>query len=241
MGTKAVLCRTETYDSPKVSSASAESQLVAAAKRGESEAFDLLFRKHSDALFWATFRITKQREDAEDAVQNSMLRAFLHIRDFDERCKFATWLTRIAINSALMILRKKRSAQEMSDESLIDHKLDTDFLLAIEPSPNPEQCYAQFQKKELLKEGIERLRPAIRTALEIRELQEHSVKETAKLMGISVPATKARIFHAKRILRKSLRRRIAARPGLPLRSPFNVSGALIQIQTNKAWQGAQGF
>lgn len=210
MGSKAILSRVGRK--PRVFATATESELVAAAKGGESEALDVLLHRHSDALFWAAFRITKQREDAEDAVQDSLLRAFLHIREFDERSKFATWLTRIAINSALMILRKKRSVREVPEENLLDHKLDIDSPLAIESAPNPEQGYAQAQKEAMLRAGIQSLRPAIRTALEIRELQERSVKETAKMMGISVPATKARIFHAKRILRKSLRRRIAARP-----------------------------
>jgi RNA polymerase sigma-70 factor (ECF subfamily) len=233
MGTRAVLCRVAVQRLPKVSAISTESQLIAAAKRGQSEALNLLFQKHSDAIFWATFRITKQREDAEDAVQDSMLRAFLHIRDFDERSKFATWLTRIAINSALMILRKKRSAHEIPEESLLDHKLDMDSPMAIRAMPNPEQSYVQAQKTELLKEGIRRLRPAIRTALEIRELQEHSVKETAKILGISVPATKARIFHAKRILGKALRRKVVARP-IMLRVPLpEVPIRLNRRQRNK--------
>lgn len=189
-----------------------ESQLVAAAKRGNREAFDALLGRHTDSLFWSALRVTKQREDAEDAVQDSMLRAFVHIRDFDERSKLATWLTRITINSALMILRKKRSVHEVPEETLLEHKFDRALPFLAESEPSPEQSYAHAQKNELLREGIQRLRPAIRKALEIRELQEHSIKETAKLMGISVPATKARVFHAKRILRKSLRRRINARP-----------------------------
>jgi len=232
MASKAILCKLAIQNSPRVGVASTESQLVAAAKRGESEAFDLLFHRHNDALFWTTFRITKQQEDAEDAVQDSMLRAFLHIRDFDERSKFGTWLTRIAINSALMILRKKRSAQEVPEESLLDHGVDMDMTLAIEPSLNPEQTYAQAQKEEMLRSGIQKLRPAIRKALEIRELQEHSIKETAKIMGISIPATKARIFHAKRILRKSLRRRIVAPMVLKI-TPFVIPYAMNRRNKNK--------
>ncbi len=210
MSTKAAMCRAEVKNLPLA--ARSESQLVGAAKRGDRGAFDALLDRHVDSLFWSAFRITRQKEDAEDAVQDSMLRAFLHVRDFDERSRFATWLTRITINSALMILRKKRSAHEVSEEAVLEHNFEAESPHIVETAPNPEQCYAQAQKEELLREGIRRLRPAIRVALEIRELQEHSVKETAKLMGISVPAAKARIFHAKRILRKKLRRRINARP-----------------------------
>lgn len=189
-----------------------EAELIAAAKKGDGEAFNLLFQRDGDALFWVTFRITKQKEDAQDAVQDSMLRAFLHIGDFDERSKFSTWLTRIAINSALMLLRKKRSIPEVPEmpdpgSTAEPHRAD-----AVDIRPNPEQAFAQAERKAILERGIQALRPSIRRALEIRELQERSVRETASAMGLSVAATKARVFHAKRILRKSLRRTCLARP-----------------------------
>jgi RNA polymerase sigma-70 factor, ECF subfamily len=189
-----------------------EAGLVAAAKRGDSGALDTLFHRNSDALFWAAFRITKQKEDAEDVVQDSMLRAFLHIRDFDERSKFSTWLTRIAINSALMLLRKKRSIPEVPDLPDNDPAAEAHQVKAVDPSPTPEQALAQSEREEFLATGIRALRPSIRRALEIRELQEYSVRQTASKMGISIAATKARVFHAKRILRKSLRRKYLARP-----------------------------
>src|SRR5262249_61736008 len=147
--------------------------------------------------------------------------------------KYATWLPRIAIISALMILRKKRYANEVLEENLLDHTLDTDSPLAIESAPNPEQSYAQTEKVATLRVGIQNLRPAIRTALEIRELQERSIKETAKPKGMSVPATKARIFHAKRILRKSLRRRIAARPLTMRLKPFVMASAMNRRNKSK--------
>jgi RNA polymerase sigma-70 factor (ECF subfamily) len=212
MGTKAIAVQCEPQIIPSALPTLSESQLVAAAKRGHSGAFDVLFERHGDALFWATFRITKQREDAEDAVQDSMLRAFLHIRDFDERSKFGTWLTRIAINSSLMLLRKRRSIPEVPEEMLLDPNSDVVGSRAVDPALNPEQRYSQVERETLLKRGIQRLRPAIRTALEIRELQENSVKETAAQMGLSVAAAKARVFHAKRILRKTLCRTVTARP-----------------------------
>jgi RNA polymerase sigma factor (sigma-70 family) len=209
-----------------------ESQLVAAAKRGEDRAFELLFQHHRDSLFWATYRIMKQREDAEDAVQDSMLRAFLHIREFDGRSKFGTWLTRIAINSALMILRKKRSALEVADENLIEQKSDATIPHFVEPTLNPEEAFSKIEAEQFLKNGIQKLRPSIRRALEIRELQEHSVKETASKMGLSVAATKARVFHAKRILRKSLRRVVSSRQRIHRIDRFHISGALIREHNN---------
>jgi RNA polymerase sigma-70 factor (ECF subfamily) len=91
-----------------------EATLLATARSGETAALDTLYRAHAEKLFRTVHRITRNREDAEDAVQDSLLRAFLHLKSFDGRSTFSTWLTRIGINSALMILRKKRSSREIS-------------------------------------------------------------------------------------------------------------------------------
>ena len=98
-----------------------ENTVIAAAKRGQTAAFDELWQSHTKRILRTTYRITRNREDAEDALQDSFLRAFLHIKDFDGRSSFSTWLTRIAINSALMILRKKRSALELSIDDPGNH------------------------------------------------------------------------------------------------------------------------
>src|ERR1700752_343914 len=94
-----------------------EKILVEAGQPGHSTAFATVSARYRQYLFRAAHRITRSREDAEDAVQDALLRAFVHIRDFDGRSSFATWLTRIAINSGLMLLRKKRSAPEISTDS----------------------------------------------------------------------------------------------------------------------------
>src|SRR5437660_3165045 len=91
-----------------------EASLLATAKSGEPAALDALYRAHREKLFRTVHRITRNREDAEDAVQDALLRAFLHLKSFDGRSTFSTWLTRIGINSALMILRKNRNSREIS-------------------------------------------------------------------------------------------------------------------------------
>src|SRR5712664_682937 len=91
-----------------------EASLLATAKSGETAALDTLYRAHAEKLFRTVHRITRNREDAEDAVQDSLLRAFLHLKSFAGRSTFSTWLTRIGINSALMILRKKRNSRAIS-------------------------------------------------------------------------------------------------------------------------------
>jgi len=182
---------------------SPEESLVEAARRGHSSAFDGLCRRYTRQLLRATFRITRSHEDAEDAVQDALMRAFLHVRDFDARSSFATWLTRIAMNSALMILRKKRTLRETSVHSG-DEAATEGFIYEIpDRAPNPERHYAQRQEVRILRKAIDGLRPTLRKAVEIQQLQERSMRETADVMGISVAATKARLFHAKLQLRKS--------------------------------------
>ncbi len=181
----------------------ADKNLVEAAKAGHSPAFTTLCERYAQQLLRAAYRITRNREDSEDAVQDALLRAFVHLRDFNGESSFATWLTRIAINSALMMLRKKRSSLEMAMTSG-DNSGSDDFIQQIaDHAPNPERRYAQREKERILKKAVRSLRPSLRQVVEMKQLQERSMRETAETMCISVAATKARLFHAKLALRKS--------------------------------------
>jgi len=182
-----------------------EKRLVAAAKYGQTVAFDVLCERLTPRILRALFRITKNREDAEDALQDSFLSAFLHIGEFDGRSAFSTWLTRIAINSALMILRKKRTSREISLEGSADSDLQAPSWEMPDHAPNPEKRYVQLERESILRGAISTLRPTIRKVIELQQLQEHSMKETAAIIGISVTAAKARLFHAKNALRKAPR------------------------------------
>ena len=189
-----------------------EQALVTAAKRGHSAAFDELCQPHARKLHQTTFRITRNREDAEDAVQEALLSAFVHLRNFDGRSSFSTWLTRIAINSALMILRKKRSSLETALAGSDEFGIDAPLFQFADHAPNPETRYAQFEKERILHQAISRLRPKLRRTVEFQNLQERSIRETARAMCISVAATKGRLFHAKAVLRKSLTLKLMYRP-----------------------------
>jgi len=180
-----------------------EQALVAAAKQGQAEAFGALCEPLARKLIQSAHRITRNREDAEDAFQDALLSAFIHINNFDGRSSFSTWLTRIAINSALMTLRKKRRSREIPIGSgeLGANGVRWDVP---DPSANPEKLYAQREKERILREAIRELRPTIRQVVEIQQLQEISMKETAGMLGVSVTAAKARLFHGRRALRKAL-------------------------------------
>ena len=178
-----------------------EDALVAAAKQGQAEAFGALCQPYARRLIRNAHRITRNHEDAEDALQDAFLSAFIHIKNFDGRSSFSTWLTRIAINSALMTLRKKRSAREIPIGSgeLGANGVGWDVP---DPSANPEKLCAQGEKERLLREAICELRPTIRQAVEF-QLRGLSMEETAEMTGVSVTAAKGRLFHGRRALRKA--------------------------------------
>jgi RNA polymerase sigma-70 factor (ECF subfamily) len=183
-----------------------EQALVAAAKQGQAEAFGALCRPLARKLIESAQRITRNREDAEDALQDAFLSAFIHIKNFDGRSSFSTWLTRIAINSALMTLRKKRSSLEIpvgfgeADANGVGWDVR-------DPSANPEKLCAQRENERILREAIRELRPTIRQVVEIQQLQEISMKEIAGMIGVSVTAAKGRLFHGRRALRKAFKLR----------------------------------
>ena len=182
-----------------------EDALVAAAKQGQAEAFATLCQPYARRLIRNAHRITRNHEDAEDALQDAFLSAFIHIKNFDGRSSFSTWLTRIAINSALMTLRKKRSSREIPIGSgeLGANTVGWDVP---DPSANPEKLCAQREKERLLREAICELRPSIRQAVEF-QLRELSMEETAGMTGVSVTAAKGRLFHGRRALRAAFRLR----------------------------------
>lgn len=192
-----------------------EEKLVAASKGGQTTAFVELCERHAKKMFGVIHRITRNREDAEDALQDSFLRAFVHIREFDGRSSFSTWVTRIAINSALMILRKKRTYSELPLDGPDDSGANRRHWEVADWAPNPEKRYAQRERNKILWGAIRNLRPALRRVVEIQLLQERSMKETAELMGISIAAAKGRLFHAKHALRKSGRLKSYRLIGLP--------------------------
>ena len=181
-----------------------DERLVQAAKGGQAMAFATLCERYSNQLFRAARRITKTREDAEDAVQDALMQAFVHLKNFEGRSNVATWLTRIAINSALMILRKKRATPLVPiDESTT--KGETRRARELPGGgPSPEAICLQRERKRSLSIALSELTPALREAIELQELHELSVQETARVLGVSVPAVKGRLFHGRRKLRKMM-------------------------------------
>ena len=183
--------------------AATDEVLVAAAKLGDHPAFAELWMRHSNTAFKMACRIMGNRDDAEDVIQDAWMKAYVHLKGFDGRAKFSTWLTRIAINSSLMILRRKRSHPESSME-ITDGDTWQPWEIA-DQTKNVEELYAKHERVERLRRAICCLQPTLRNVVEIHQSNDSSVKEVAELAGISVAATKSRLLRARKILREALK------------------------------------
>src|SRR6267154_4405669 len=182
-----------------------EYAFLAAAKRGDSAAFEILCKQSANTIFRVARQIMRTDEDAEDVVQESLQRAFIHLKSFNGDSRFSTWLSRIAINAALMKLRKKRGLWEVSLDESREPEQPSSQIDVEDQGLNPEQLYAQKERQRILSEAMNELTPGMRKAIELRELGERSTEETARLMGISAAAVKARVFHGRRKLRERLK------------------------------------
>jgi RNA polymerase sigma-70 factor (ECF subfamily) len=178
--------------------------LVLAARDGSANAFAELRARHSSKILRMTYRITRNWEDAEDALQDSFLKAFLHLDKFEGRSSFSSWVTRIAINMSLMIMRKKRTHGEISIDASDNDGEFYDRWEPLDHREDPERRYARHERAELLRGAIRRLPPALRTAVELQQAQEYSVQELADSLGISLAAAKSRLLRARLSMRTLL-------------------------------------
>ena len=187
-----------------------ESCLVGTARDGKAATFEVLYPPYTRRLLQTAFNITGNREDAEDAVQDSLMRAFLGINDFRGVSSFSTWLTRIVINSALMIRRKNRTARyvfldDVSEDGEHRSKFNVPCAAA-----DPAQVLIAREHRKALREAIAGLRPSLRSVVELGHLKDLSMKETARVLNISIGAAKTRLFHARAALRRSTALRVIA-------------------------------
>jgi RNA polymerase sigma-70 factor (ECF subfamily) len=182
-----------------------EEELVAAAKSGDERAFEMLIKRYQSRIFALALCYTRIHEDAEDIVQQTFQKVFMYLHKFQEKSSFLTWLTRITINESLMFLRRSRAAREISIDDTRSEDTSSRELEILDSSPNPEMSYLQQEAVHTLLSAIAQLRPALRITMELKELRELSGSDTARHMGVSVTAVKARVFHGRRKLRQILR------------------------------------
>jgi RNA polymerase sigma-70 factor, ECF subfamily len=187
---------------PLISNEMTDEFLVSAAQSGDPNAFVELSKRHSRRLMLKIYRITNNWQDAEDVIQDSLMRAFTHINTFQSRASFSTWLTSIAINTALMLLRKKRSSLKYSVDSSVFEDSMSESIEPRDHRDNPEQTYARRQTEDRLKKAIQRMSPKYRTVVELHQINDLSLNEIASSLCISVGAVKSRLLRARRQLRQ---------------------------------------
>jgi RNA polymerase sigma-70 factor, ECF subfamily len=181
-----------------------EAALVSMAKLGDGDAFVELSNLHANRLLRTIYQITRNWHDAEDALQDATLRAFSHLKDFEGKSSFSTWLTRIAINSALMMLRKKRGCYEIPFEGIDDSGDNYECSDVKSPAEDPESRLARKEREELLRDAILQLPQVFREVVELRQARGYTAREIAQALGISVPAVKSRLSRARVTLRTAL-------------------------------------
>jgi RNA polymerase sigma-70 factor (ECF subfamily) len=180
-------------------------KLVEATKNGESEAFAFLVKRHETRMLAVAFRMTRNREDAQDIVQQSFYKAFVHLDTFQGESSFSTWLTRIVINEALMCLRKSRTLREVPlEDTKAEH--ETVFPMEIvDTGESPAEIYEQHEKQRILSQAIKQLGSDYRKPLCLR-LEDRTIEETAEILGIEIGTLKARLFRGRQKLRVLLER-----------------------------------
>lgn len=182
-----------------------ESSLVAAAQAGDVRAFETLVSRYERKIFRLTHNITQNREDAEDAMQEAFLKAFEHLSGFEGTSRFYTWLVRIAVNQALMKLRKRRPGIVSLDEEIETGEATVPRDVE-DWGPSPEQRYQQSELAGILERVVGELDPPFRVVFQLRDIEELTTEETAEALGLSVPAVKSRLLRARLRLRESLNR-----------------------------------
>ena len=181
-----------------------ELPLVQAAKKGDLEAFSELVRRYDRNIFRIAQHITHNEEDAQDVVQEAFLKAYQNLDQFQGNSKFYTWLVRIAVNEALMKLRRRRTDKTVSIDEDVETEEGTMPREVADWSPNPEQLYGQSELSDILKKTIQGLPPGFRTVFVLRDVEGLSTEETAEMLGLSIPAVKSRLLRARLQLRDRL-------------------------------------
>ena len=178
--------------------------LVHASKAGDVNAFEELVKRYDFRLLRLTRHFLHNQEDAEDAVQETFLKAFENLARFQERSKFSTWLIRIAMNQSLMKLRRREVHSAISIDNDLQLNDDTLPREIVDWTPNPEELYRTSELREILRKALQMLKPSLRMVFVLRSLEELSAKETAEILDLTASAVKARLWRARLQLRERL-------------------------------------
>ncbi|HCC56095.1 MAG TPA: RNA polymerase subunit sigma-24 [Solibacterales bacterium] len=183
---------------------SEESGDLALARTGDAQAFANLIQRYEGKIFRLAQHITQNREDAEDVLQETFLKAYTHLDQFQGNSKFYTWIVRIAVNQALMKLRKRKTDRTVSMDEGIDTGEDIVAREIATWDPSPEEQYGREELAEILDSAVQSLAPAYRTVFVLRDIEDLSTEETAAALDLSIPAVKSRLLRARLQLREKL-------------------------------------
>jgi RNA polymerase sigma-70 factor (ECF subfamily) len=193
-------------DQDNIKIVDADADLVERARGGDLDAFGELVKRYESRVYRTARHIVDNDEDAEDVLQDAMLKAFQHLNSFQGQSKFYTWLVRIAVNESLMKLRKRKTSRTVS----LDENIETDEEPIVREiavwDDTPELRYGQSEMREILDTAIKSLKPIFRTVFILRDVEELSTEETAEALGLSVAAVKSRLLRARLQLREKLTR-----------------------------------
>jgi RNA polymerase sigma-70 factor (ECF subfamily) len=183
-----------------------ESTLVAQAREGDKVAFGELVRRYEGKIFRLAQHITQNREDAEDVLQETFLKAYEHLDQFQGNSKFYTWVVRIAVNQSLMKLRRRKTDRSVSLDETIDTGEDTIVREIAAWGEDPEERFSREELGEILDSAVKGLETPYRSVFVLRDIEELSTEETANALGLSIPAVKSRLLRARLQLREKLTR-----------------------------------
>ncbi len=183
-----------------------EGILVAQAREGDTKAFAELVRRYEGKIFRLAQHVTQNREDAEDVLQETFMKAYEHLDQFKGDSKFYTWIVRIAVNQALMKLRRRKTDKSVSLDETIDTGEDTLVREIAAWDEDPEQRFSREELSAILESAIQTLEPPYRSVFVLRDIDELSTEETAEALNLSVPAVKSRLLRARLQLREKLTR-----------------------------------
>ena len=183
-----------------------ETTLVAQAREGDASAFGELVRRYEGKIFRLAQHVTQNREDAEDVLQETFMKAYEHLDQFQGNSKFYTWIVRIAVNQALMKLRRRKTDKSVSLDETIDTGEDTMVREIAAWDEDPEERFSREELGEILDTAVQSLEPPYRSVFVLRDVDELSTEETAEALGLSVPAVKSRLLRARLQLREKLTR-----------------------------------
>ena len=180
--------------------------LVRASREGDMTAFEELVQKYDRKLLRLAMSVTHNPDDAREVVQDAFFKAYRNLSKFREDAKFSTWLTRIALNESLMKLRKQRVHQEVAiADDVHDDSGDSHPVFdPVEWSADPEELYSTVEFREILEKSLEKLTPALRVVFILRDIEEHSILQTAEILNLTTNAVKARLSRARQQLRAEL-------------------------------------